>query len=157
MFQPNYWTHLIGQVCKYFGVAIYVMQTASDPPVVPHAGMPDKEHEKLMEKAKRPHGMLRITRHGLAFSNIMLAIGHMLTRPHYGDFAFYVWIPIIWIIGGAHQDYRLRQEYPKEYFEQTSALPFVAILQGRNSLKKAMEEVNLYAVFIALMCPIFVA
>lgn len=80
-------------------------------------------------------GALRITRHP-AFMGVALAgLAHCLVNPAPIDRAFFGGMAIYAVAGCAHQDWRRRRAGGAElapFFAQTSFLPFVAIVSGRN-------------------------
>lgn len=82
-------------------------------------------------------GPLRITRHP-AFLGVALAgFAHWLVNPAPIDRAFFGGMALYGVLGCWHQDWRKRRAGGAEieaYFAETSFLPFVAILQGRNRL-----------------------
>mmetsp|Transcript_44235 Transcript_44235/g.72005 ORF Transcript_44235/g.72005 Transcript_44235/m.72005 type:complete len:232 (+) Transcript_44235:109-804(+) len=107
----------------------------------------------------KPRGLVRITRHGLFMSFALIGVGNLISSGGMlGPVVFWGGFPLFWIIGSLHQDYRQRQTMPKSYYEQTSLLPFAAIIEGRNSLSEAIKEMNpraagisasLYAAYLA--------
>ena len=64
---------------------------------------------------------------------------------------------ILWAVGCPHQDMRQRSQavFPKEFFDQTSFLPFAAIAEGRNSLREAFKELNKPVLVASLVAPAF--
>lgn len=82
-------------------------------------------------------GALRITRHP-GFMGVALAgLAHLLVNPAPIDRAFFGGLFLYCLVGCAHQDWRRRRAggpVLEPFFAETSFLPFVAILQGRNRL-----------------------
>lgn len=91
----------------------------------------------LMAGAAEPaaRGALRITRHP-AFMGVGLAgLAHLLVNPAPIDRAFFGGMALYAVLGCAHQDWRRRRSGGaaiERFFAETSFLPFVAIVQGRN-------------------------
>lgn len=100
-------------------------------------------------------GIYRITRHGLFTSLALLGVGNIFLRGFTGDVVYWAGYPLIWAVGCPHQDYRQQAILPKEFFEQTSFLPFQAILEGRNSFSKAWNEFNKPVLITSIVAPLF--
>lgn len=82
-------------------------------------------------------GALRITRHPGFMGVAVFGLAHLLVNPAPIDRAFFGGAVVYSILGCAHQDWRRRRAGGAElehFFAETSLLPFVAILQGRNRL-----------------------
>jgi uncharacterized membrane protein len=101
--------------------------------------------------SKQVTGLTRITRHGLFLSAALFGTGQFLRTGTLVDLLFWGGFPLFWLIGCAHQDYRLKQTMPKEYFEKTSLIPFKAILEGRNDIQAALHEMSLNALIVSLV------
>lgn len=103
-------------------------------------------------------GVLRVTHHPM---NMFLAgwgLAHVLANGTVGDVAFFGSFVIVGLVGPFHMDARLRRQKGedfKQFCEQTSVLPFGAILRGKNRL--AVDELSFplaiigIAVFAALV------
>ena len=55
------------------------------------------------------------------------------------------------LIGSLHQDQRLRHWLPSEYFENSSWMPFGAMLSGKQSLIKAMDEIGYKTLAVSII------
>jgi hypothetical protein len=53
-----------------------------------------------------------------------------------------------------HQDYRLKDQLPASYLENTSHLPFVAMIQGKQSFEEFKKEIDWQSARVALMAPL---
>lgn len=85
----------------------------------------------------RAHGVTRITRHPLFMGVLPWALGHLLVNGWAHDVAFFGGFAVFTLIGCAHQDARRREtdgETLREFFAETSLLPFGAIVAGRTRL-----------------------
>ncbi|KAI9226427.1 MAG: hypothetical protein DHS80DRAFT_32735 [Piptocephalis tieghemiana] len=102
-----------------------------------------------------PMGLNRITRHGVFMAFAFLGLGNVVARGFLGDVVFWSGFPIFWVVGSLHQDMRKRMTLPASFFEKTSLLPFKAIIEGRNSGRKALEEMDKKALAIAVIAPLF--
>lgn len=86
---------------------------------------------------KRARGVTRITRHPLFLSISLWGLGHMLVNGFLGDAIFFGGFIVHAVVGAVHQDARKRAlegESLAPFYAETSLLPFVAIVGGRNHL-----------------------
>jgi uncharacterized membrane protein len=82
-------------------------------------------------------GLLRITRHPFLMGAALFGLAHCLPNGYPSDLAFFGGFTVFALAGAYHQDARKRREAAAEhqpFFEQTSVLPFAAILQGKQPL-----------------------
>lgn len=110
---------------------------------------------RASSETKEVKGIERITRHPAFTSLALLGIGNMLTRGHAGDVIYWSGFPLFLYVGCLHQDGRLKEKLPAQYYDETSVVPFMAIIEGRNSLKLAVEEFNKPAAVMAVVAPLF--
>lgn len=89
-----------------------------------------------------PHGLVRITRHPQFAAFSLWGLGNVLVRGNLPELIFWAGFPVFWYFGSLHQDQRKRKELPAEFFRKTSVLPFQAIVEGRQSLEKAVAELS---------------
>ncbi len=116
---------LLGAVAFAFVIASVVQPS-------PTGMVPDKT-----EGPVEPRGLTRITRHPLFMSLGLWGLAHLFVNGFATDVAFFAGFPIYAIIGSAHQDARKRETEQGKlgaFFEQTSLLPFAAIVAGRTRL-----------------------
>lgn len=97
-----------------------------------------------------PRGINRITRHPLFCAFAFFGLGMFLRHGRAVDAAYWLPYAVFFVVGGMHQDTRQRLEKPAEYYEKTSLIPFQAILEGRNSLHLAVQEMNWHAAAVAV-------
>jgi len=87
--------------------------------------------------AVRAHGLTRITRHPL-FSGLGLwGLAHVLVNGFASDVVFFGGFAVFGLLGAMHQDARKSRDHGRElaaFYEETSILPFAAILRGKNRL-----------------------
>ena len=96
------------------------------------------------------HGIQRVTRHpqNLAFG--LFGLAHLLANPYVGDWVFFGGFIVYGIISAMHQDRRLLatgHAQVKQFLADTSAIPFAAILVGKQRL--ALGEYNFPALAAA--------
>jgi len=99
-----------------------------------------------------PSGVLRITRHPLNTGVILLGLAHMLSNGAAGDWIFWGGFVVYGIISAIHQDRRTLTSGPPEFkpfHAQSSAIPFTAILSGRQQL--VLRELRWQSVLISLV------
>lgn len=98
---------------------------------------PSPLSELMARGAVGATGALRITRHPLFMGVGLAGAAHGLVNPAPIDRAFFGGMALYALLGCAHQDWRKRRTGDPalaRLFAETSYLPFVAILQGRNRL-----------------------
>jgi uncharacterized membrane protein len=82
-------------------------------------------------------GIQRITRHPQNFAFGLFGLAHMLAVPYVGDWIFFGGFIVYGIVSGWHQDRRQLAggtESTKQFLADTSALPFGAIIRGKQRL-----------------------
>eukprot|EP01084_Bolivina_argentea_P029500 54775_1 len=109
-------------------------------------GMTQKQREAFVKDGKSIRGIIRVLRHPLFCAIGLASMSQILIGQKYSDLFF--WGPMVFecIFGSLHQEQRLRQLYSPKYFENTSWIPHLAILQGKQSFSKVVEEIG-YAKF----------
>ncbi|MFN3229450.1 MAG: NnrU family protein [Asticcacaulis sp.] len=83
-------------------------------------------------------GISRISRHPVLSGVTLWAIGHLLTNADLASFLFFGTFLTVAVLGMISIDHKRAARYGAAwnvYLAQTSRLPFVAILQGRNRLE----------------------
>ena len=84
-----------------------------------------------------PAGFERITRHGFFYGLALWALAHVLLVPTLSAAVFFGGFVVHALVGAALQDQKLRArlgEPYSRYLQATSAVPFAAILAGRQRL-----------------------
>ena len=100
-------------------------------------------------------GIHRVTRHSLFLSFALLGCGNMLLLPALADVCFWAMFPTMWVVGSLHQDERLKRTLPKEFFLQTSFLPFGAVIEGRQRMSDIVKEFQPKPFMLALLALLF--
>jgi uncharacterized membrane protein len=86
---------------------------------------------------RAPYGLERITRHPFFAGTALLAAAHMLLAARATGAVFFAGFFVLATVGPAHQARKLRALRGPAYDEflaKTSAVPFLAILRGRQQL-----------------------
>lgn len=94
----------------------------------------------------QPYGLQRITRHSLFFGYSLYAIGMMMmARRKACDLILWGGVPLFSILGALHQDYRVKKRndlnWSKNYYKETSFLPFGAYLRGEQAGTRITTEI----------------
>ena len=79
-------------------------------------------------------GIQRITRHPQNFSFALFGLAHLLANPYVGDWIFFGGFIVYGILSSMHQDRRMLAtgtDAVKQFLADTSAVPFAAILTGK--------------------------
>ena len=79
-------------------------------------------------------GIQRITRHPQNFSFGLFGLAHLLVNPYVGDWIFFGGFIVYGIVSAMHQDQRQLATGPvevKQFLADTSAIPFAAIVKGK--------------------------
>merc|ERR1719253_38764 len=96
---------------------------------------------------EQPRGIDRISRHAGLWSMAFISAGHGILLPSIPKTIFFSMPMFVALLGGAHIDSRFQRgmggSYDKLYQEQTSNIPFLAMVmgkQGSDALYKLCEE-----------------
>ncbi len=107
--------------------------------------------------AKEPRGVLRITRHPMNIGIAFFCLAHMMANGYVGDLIFFGSIFFVALVGSYHQDHRKLREKGKSFLifrEQTSIIPFVSAIKGKNKIH--MNEfglpslISVIAIYLAI-------
>jgi uncharacterized membrane protein len=124
----------------FTGVAVVGLSFFQPSPVLPVPGLPTTAR-----------GLTRITRHPLFVGLGLWGIAHTLVNGFLSDVVFFGGFPIFSLIGGLHQDSRRRAEDGtrlRAFYDETSVVPFGAILGGRNRL--VLREIPIVGVVVGV-------
>jgi len=86
---------------------------------------------------RRGVGIQRVTRHPQNFAFALFGLAHLLANPFIGDWIFFGGFIVYGIVSAFHQDLRLHatgSAQVKQFQADTSAIPFGAILSGKQRL-----------------------
>jgi uncharacterized membrane protein len=84
-----------------------------------------------------PRGLERITRHPFFSGLVIFSLAHVLLATHLVGAAFVAGFGVIALVGMVHQDRKLKDRYGPafvRYLASTSAVPFAAIIAGRQQM-----------------------
>lgn len=93
----------------------------------------DSNYAKPGERARPPRGLERITRHPFFAGLVIFMSAHALLAQHLTGTVFAAGFVALAALGAMHQTRKLLGSRPgfDEYVAQSSAVPFLAILRGR--------------------------
>jgi uncharacterized membrane protein len=82
-------------------------------------------------------GIQRITRHPQNFAFALFGLAHLLANPYVGDWLFFGGFIVYGILSAMHQDRRqfaTGTDEVRQFLADTSAVPFAAIIRGKQRL-----------------------
>jgi len=96
--------------------------------------------EKLLKDPEPARGMIRVTRHPVMWAFMLWSLAHILARGELGACVFFGGFLLLAVLGAGLMDQRKARTLGEDwqrFAAVTSYVPFVAVLQGRNSFKAA--------------------
>ena len=99
-----------------------------------------------------PRGVLRVTRHPMNMGFACFGLSHMLANGSLGDLFFFSSLFVVGFFGAFHQDRRKAREKGEPFLafqNQTSVIPFAAILSGKTRLETG--EFNRIVIVVAVV------
>ena len=100
----------------------------------------------------RARGIQRITRHPQNLGFSLFGLAHCLANPNVADWLFFGGFVVYALVSAVHQDRRVRAVGPaaaRQFQEQTSLVPFGAIVSGRQRL--ALREFSQTALWASVL------
>ncbi len=100
-------------------------------------------------------GIIRITRHPMNMSFALFGLAHILTNRSPEEWMFYLGFLVYGVLGSMHQDRKKAHQGGinfQSFVENTSILPFAAIITGKQTLK--LGEISKKGVLIAIVATI---
>lgn len=106
-------------------------------------------------QARGAFRITRITRHPMNTAFGLFAVAHLIMNPYASDWVFFGGFLVYVLVSAWHQDRRFLASQPefRAFYDTTSFVPFVAILQGRQRL--GMKEYRWWS--LALVVVLFLA
>jgi uncharacterized membrane protein len=93
---------------------------------------------RLLKNADPARGIIRVTRHPVMWAFLLWALAHLLARGDMKSLVFFGTFAVLASVGTLLMDRRKQQSLGESWARfaaVSSNLPFLAILQGRNSFK----------------------
>jgi len=139
---PNALSYKITKVILLLSIVLIVVGTMTkNPTAVKMEGAIDNELP----------GAVKITRHPLQWGILLFAIGHLIANGDQASIVFFGTLALLSAVGMVAMDKRKKangSEKWQTFYENTSLIPFAAILSGKTTLKAA--EINWLAVVIGV-------
>ncbi|HEY8617360.1 NnrU family protein [Phenylobacterium sp.] len=107
--------------------------------------------EAVLDRPEPVRGMLRITRHPFLWGVALWAIGHLLVNGDAGSLILFGSMLALALFGTASIDAKRKRALGAKwdlFAVQTSNIPFLAILQGRQRL--ALQEIGAWRILAAV-------
>jgi uncharacterized membrane protein len=130
LFERTYAARHVTELVMLFSVLLLSFAHAFHSPATTRADMSG-------DRPSAPTGIHRITRHPQNAAFALFGLAHMLVNTTVGDWIFWGGFPLFAIVGSIHQDRRtLASDFPevRSFYEQTSFIPFWAILSGKQKI-----------------------
>ena len=148
LFTPNSIMQLIAHILMLGALIVLFQGLATSSPMTTQS-----ELTKTFSPSAR--GVQRVTRHPQNFSFALFGLALLLVNPYLGDWIFFGGFIIYGVASALHQDQRMLVTGPNQvrlFQADTSALPFYAILSGKQRL--ALNEYNPYGLMAAIIAVI---
>jgi len=130
LYTPGYFINLLAQFLMLGAIIVLLQGLVTINPMTTVA--------ELTGRASRSgHGIQRVTRHPQNFAFGLFGLAHLLANPYVGDWIFFGGFIVYGIVSAIHQDRRLLAKGPvqvKQFLADTSAIPFAAIISGKQQL-----------------------
>eukprot|EP01035_Chromulina_nebulosa_P020338 gene20338-26401_t len=108
-----------------------------------------------------PYGVERITRHPAYWALGLISLGPALRTIYFNELIMFGFPVVYAAIGGTHIDYRYKRgsggNLSPHYESLTSNLPFVALLNGKQSWNDLRNEISVGNALIATSLGIILA
>jgi len=127
LYNHGYLITLLAHFIMLFAIIILLQALVTASPLTTMAELSGKV-------VRSGQGIQRVTRHPQNFAFGLFGLAHLLANPYVGDWIFFGGFIVYGIVSAMHQDARLRATGPaqaKQFLADTSAIPFGAILSGR--------------------------
>lgn len=108
--------------------------------------------EKLLERDDAVTGILRVSRHPFLWGVALWAIAHLAVNGDAASLVLFGALLVLALAGTASIDAKRRAAFGERwarFASMTSNVPFVAIIQGRNSLR--IGEIGWWRIVVALL------
>jgi uncharacterized membrane protein len=127
LYNSGYSLQMLAQLFMLAALIILLQGLVSANPMTTYAELSSKS-------VSSAHGIQRITRHPQNLSFACFGLAHLLVNPYVGDWIFFGGFIVYGIVSAMHQDRRqfaTGSEEVKQFLADTSAIPFAAIMKGK--------------------------
>jgi uncharacterized membrane protein len=145
LFTPNYFLQMLTHILMLAAFIVLLQGLVTTNPMTTQAELAGKFN-------RNGRGIQRVTRHPQNFSFGLFGFAHLLSNPYIGDWIFFGGFVVYAVVSAIHQDKRMLATGPeqvKQFQEDTSAMPFYAILTGRQQL--ALHEYSTAGLVAAII------
>lgn len=126
-YNPGYLVKLLVHFIMLAAIIVLLQALVTPNPMTTLAELSGK-------KVSSAQGIQRITRHPQNFAFGLFGLAHLLANPYVGDWIFFGGFIVYGILSSMHQDRRMLAtgtDAVKQFLADTSAVPFAAILAGK--------------------------
>ncbi len=145
LFYPATWFRHVAELLMLAAFLFLVLGQATLRPGTTQAEMSGRH-------VAEPRGIHRVTRHPQNTAFALFGLAHLLPNPYVGDWVFFGGFVVFAVVGAWHQDLRLLSDGSPEFrsfHATTSALPFAAIVAGRQRV--VFRELAPWAIGVAVV------
>lgn len=122
---------------KWIGVALVVTGVALQATLLSPRGYVESPTSAFVRGSKQPYGLERITRHPMFVGIAAFGLGHMVLAERLVGVVFFAGLALLGSLGAWHQDRKLSRSRGATYIDYTaatSAVPFLALIRGQQTL-----------------------
>ncbi len=145
LYNSGYFLQLLAQIFMLVAIVILLQALTTTNPMTTKA-------ELFGRHISSGYGIQRVTRHPQNFAFGIFGLAHLLVNPYLGDWIFFGGFIVYGVASAMHQDRRLLavgHVQLKQFLADTSAIPFAAILKGKQRL--GLDEYYPPALFAAVV------
>ncbi len=145
LWTPVAWLHPVTHLLTLLAFLLVVIGVATPSPTAVGG-------ESALGEDEPARGIVRITRHPFLWGVALWALAHLLVCTDLDSLVFFGALLLLAIVGpfsiDAKRERKLGEEWTR-FADSTSRVPFLAILQGRNTLELA--EIGWWRIALALV------
>jgi uncharacterized membrane protein len=130
LYNPGYLIELLAHFIMLAAIIVLLQALVTANPLSTMA-------ELSSRVVRNAQGIQRITRHPQNFAFGLFGLAHMLATPYVGDWIFFGGFIVYGILSSMHQDRRMLaagSAAVKQFLAETSAVPFAAVIKGKQRL-----------------------
>jgi len=130
LYTSGYFIELLAQFLMLGAIIVLLQALVTPNPLTTMAELTGKV-------VRTGQGIQRLTRHPQNFAFALFGLAHLLANPFVGDWIFFGGFIVYGIVSALHQDRRQLATGPvdvRQFLADTSAVPFAAIIRGKQRL-----------------------
>ena len=157
LYTPGYLLQLLAQFFMLVAIIILLQALTTANPMTTKA-------ELFGRHINSGYGVQRVSRHPQNFAFGIFGLAHLLVNPYVGDWIFFGGFIVYGVVSAMHQDRRLLvmgHVKLKQFLADTSAIPFAAIIKGKQRMAPgeyyppALAAALVLFILMRLLHPIF--